>query len=442
MAPEQVRGLPVDARADVWAFGCVLYEMVTGQSPFIGKTTADILAAVLERNRSRRRHCARMCRWAWRRSSRARSRRNRHERFQTMADVADALRAVARSLETLGPRQAGDARSRDRPTSTRRATTPCRHAAEPATSRRFVGRSRRAMLMGLATVALAVALAAWVLEGHRCVAPPAAPVAAPPAHTLRAWLTVQKMRDGKPYQSEFISSGQEIFENGWKFRLNASSPDRTYLYVVNEGPGPGGITTLHLFFPAPQINQGSPQLTLGAPMQSGWYFFTEHQGIERFWLVAAREPVPELEAVKGGESHGSWSRRRSRPVAAIQALLARASPPSYRRERRVRQAHCSEKSRSGARPSHGARAPLRGKMYRTKTDVPVCPTGAVRALSAAMPRSSPPCRRQPPTINRGRLSPRNSSRHARPVPASLPQGRATNRRPAPRLSQAARPALA
>ena len=49
MAPEQVRGLPVDARADIWAFGCVLYEMVTGQSPFIGKTTADILAAVLER---------------------------------------------------------------------------------------------------------------------------------------------------------------------------------------------------------------------------------------------------------------------------------------------------------------------------------------------------------------------------------------------------------
>src|SRR5262249_44729187 len=32
-------------------------------------------------------------------------------------------------------------------------------------------------------------------------------------------LTVQKMRDGKPFQNEFESSGQEIFENGWKFRL-------------------------------------------------------------------------------------------------------------------------------------------------------------------------------------------------------------------------------
>ena len=49
--------------------------------------------------------------------------------------------------------------------------------------------------------------------------------ATPPAQTLSVWLTVQKMQDGKPYQGEFISSGQEIFGDGWKFRLNASSPD-------------------------------------------------------------------------------------------------------------------------------------------------------------------------------------------------------------------------
>ncbi len=48
MAPEQARGKTVDKRADIWAFGCVLYELLTGQRAFTGKTTADILASVMK----------------------------------------------------------------------------------------------------------------------------------------------------------------------------------------------------------------------------------------------------------------------------------------------------------------------------------------------------------------------------------------------------------
>jgi Tol biopolymer transport system component/tRNA A-37 threonylcarbamoyl transferase component Bud32 len=47
MAPEQAKGKVVDRRADIWAFGCVLYEMVTGRRAFAGDDVTDTLAAVL-----------------------------------------------------------------------------------------------------------------------------------------------------------------------------------------------------------------------------------------------------------------------------------------------------------------------------------------------------------------------------------------------------------
>jgi serine/threonine protein kinase len=48
MSPEQARGKPVDKRSDIWAFGVVLYEMLTGRQAFGGETVSDVLAGVLK----------------------------------------------------------------------------------------------------------------------------------------------------------------------------------------------------------------------------------------------------------------------------------------------------------------------------------------------------------------------------------------------------------
>jgi hypothetical protein len=118
-----------------------------------------------------------------------------------------------------------------------------------------------------------------------------------PERSLTYSLTVQKMRDGQPYQNEFQSSGQEIFENGWKFRMNLTSPQDGYLYLLNEGPGERDETTYHVLFPEPETNSGSPQVTAGQKLETAWMRFDENQGTEKFWIVWTASRIDGLDAV-------------------------------------------------------------------------------------------------------------------------------------------------
>ena len=123
MSPEQVRGELVDQRADIWAFGCVLYELLAGQQPFRGASFAEIIAGVLKtepgwqalpartpaRARDLLRHCLQKdpCR---RLSDIADARKDIEEalRVPTVARPADADRAVGSLAVLPFPNASGD----------------------------------------------------------------------------------------------------------------------------------------------------------------------------------------------------------------------------------------------------------------------------------------------------------------------------------------------
>jgi hypothetical protein len=163
-------------------------------------------------------------------------------------------------------------------------------------------KSKVGLFLGVAALLVllvgGVGLGAWYLITSRKTdeTTPPSPSA---ARNLNYGLTVQKMRDGKPYQDTFESSGQEIFENGWKFRMNIDSPQTGYLYLLNEGPAADNTTTYNVLFPAPSTNSGSPYLAANQKIETGWMVFDKNQGTEKFWMVWAADAVPELEAVKG-----------------------------------------------------------------------------------------------------------------------------------------------
>ena len=78
MSPEQARGQALDKRTDIWSFGCVLFEMLTGRAAFAGETISDTIARVLEREPDWQRSCrptrlyrfAEYCGGVWKRIAR------------------------------------------------------------------------------------------------------------------------------------------------------------------------------------------------------------------------------------------------------------------------------------------------------------------------------------------------------------------------------------
>jgi serine/threonine protein kinase len=346
MAPEQLSGRATSAATDLYAFGAIAYEIITGRKPFNPETGFELL----EMQRRGVRVSASDLRPAI--SPEANDLIMRalsfepSARFQTVREFGDTL---ARALKDEVTREQNGGSSARLPATqlATQANPPVRQTADRA-QKTIAGRHEPAQvdtlnqpayapatedepqsrmgpniavaLIGLVVIAAIAGILVWkrdAIFGARGA-----------ERSLAYSLTVQKMRESKPYQSEFESSGQEIFENGWEFRMNLTSPQDGYLYLLNEGPASGDVATYNVLFPESKTNSGSPRVNANQKLQTAWMRFDDNQGTERFWMIWSASPVKELETVIGAVNDRDIGEIKDEAKArAVRDFLKQRSSP-------------------------------------------------------------------------------------------------------------------
>jgi hypothetical protein len=239
-------------------------------------------------------------------------RKDREERYQTIKDLLIDLKSLkeelsfAQKLERSRPPRSSAGLSTNRATTEApttiqtRAVAPTADLSEPKSPLRN-GRLVPVALVGFGLATLLVAGAVlWQRKGSTPVVP--APVTSV-ERAVSYWITVQKYRDGKPYQDPFRLRDDINFEKDYQLRLNVTSSQEGRLYVLNEGPVAADQTpTFNVMFPSTTSNQGSALLTKNQSVQipeQSWFNFDGQEGTEKIWLIWTAKEVPELEAVKG-----------------------------------------------------------------------------------------------------------------------------------------------
>jgi serine/threonine protein kinase len=307
MSPEQAQGLRVDERTDLWSTGVVIYEMVAGRVPFVGVTRSHTIVDILEKEPALLEISAKgkVPPELERIVSKALA-KNTEERYQTAKDMLIDLRNLKKRLELDAEIERSISPHSDI-ASNRAPVTDSIATHQSQTERSESERPRRMKLV--AGIALLVVLAfgliiatTWPRLRRSTVVAPAPPAVPAAERKLSYWMTVQKYRDGRPFQDPFRLAGEINFEKDYRVKINVSSPQPGYLYILNEGPSSAGSSpSFVVLFPSTTANEGLSYLAenqrVEIPQQS-WFQFDAEAGTEKLWLVFSANALAELEAVK------------------------------------------------------------------------------------------------------------------------------------------------
>jgi len=134
MSPEQARGLPVDARTDIWSLGVVLYELIAHQAPFTGPTASDLLVSILDREPALLTDSAPETPAELQRIIRKTLAKDREKRYQSIKDLAVDLESLRWELEVNQERERSGGIPRPQPLTSSPALSTTEHAAPTTAS--------------------------------------------------------------------------------------------------------------------------------------------------------------------------------------------------------------------------------------------------------------------------------------------------------------------
>jgi eukaryotic-like serine/threonine-protein kinase len=287
MAPEQVEGKVVDARADIFSFGCILYEAITRQKPFLGKSDVDVMHNILHAEPVSISELAPDVPVELRRTVRRCLAKDPEQRYQSMKDLAIELRELAEEFHELT--SGSGSRSVPAAVMTRRGPAPWMIA------------------VAAAAIIAAVVIAAFLLLRRREVVAPAAEMKltriTSHGNAGRAtvspdgrWVAYTRLEKGKTsIQLLQVATGSEVtvfpptderHADGFTF-----SRDGNYLYVTI---GENSVRK-HALYVVPTLG-GSPRAILSdvfspiaiAPDEKRFAFIRAIEANEEQQLVVAR----------------------------------------------------------------------------------------------------------------------------------------------------------
>jgi hypothetical protein len=139
-------------------------------------------------------------------------------------------------------------------------------------------------------------------------------------------ITVQRFKNGDPFQEAFQLAGEMLFEEDYRIAINVSSPESGYLYILNDGPLKDGRPSINVLHPRINSSAALPAGRIVRLPGTKWIKFDQASGTEKLYLIwsaAAAQQFEELKDMSGSLQDDNVVIDDPARIDAVRASLAR-----------------------------------------------------------------------------------------------------------------------